>query len=95
MVSLNNSVWFVRFKQRTTVVNALVRGVPAVGRPVTQLLVVHTLVATEARHLAWSTAGGTLLLIAAVQTVGFPVATPGLRHTLPPSGTAELVGPTS
>lgn len=63
--------------------------------PVTELLVVHTLVPTQARHLARATEGGTLLLITTIQTVRFSITTPGLRHTLPTSGTAELVGPTS
>lgn len=63
--------------------------------PVTELLVIDTLVPTEAGHLARSTEGSTLLLVTAIKTVCFSIAMPGLGHTLPTGGTAELVGPTS
>ena len=63
--------------------------------PITEMLVVDTLVPTEAQKLATATGGDTLLLIAPIHTVRFPVTPPGLRHTLPIGGTAELIGPAS
>lgn len=79
----------------TTVVDAFIRGIPAVRCPVAELSVVHTLVPTEARHPTGATECGTPLFIAAVKTVRFSVTVPGPRDTLPTGGTAELIGPTS
>lgn len=62
---------------------------------VTEMVVVNTLVSTEALNLARSARGDTLLLITPIQTVCLPITPPGLRHTLPIIGTAEFIGPTS
>ena len=43
------------FHLLTTVVYTLVRGIPAVWCPITELLVIHTLVPSEAEHLVRTT----------------------------------------
>lgn len=82
-------------KQLTAIINALVRGVPAVWGPVTEMLVVYTLVPTETGQLPGTTGGrGTPLLITTVQTVRLSVTTPRPGNTLSSAGTAKLIGPT-
>lgn len=94
----SNHVVFIIYKLciwPTAVVYALVWGIPAMWSPVTEMLVVNTLVPTQAQNLARATGGDTLLLITPIHTVRLPITPPGPRHTLPFGGTAELIWSTS
>lgn len=80
--------------KRTTVVFALIRAVPAVGRAITQLLVLDALASGTAGELAGATGPLAGLFVLTARAVGLPITAPGHGHAVPINA-AKLMVPTS